>query len=63
MSKAKVHLSLFRPEFQMKWDLVACGQMIARRNQSVSPSAVTCLRCKRTKAYREAVKAAEEKKG
>lgn len=55
MSKHKVHLSLFHSDYQLCWDLVACGRMVPMEKQSESPSAVTCLRCKSTKAYREAV--------
>lgn len=59
MSKFKVH---FNTDTKRKWPIGAgeCGSSYGCIVSRV-PGEVTCLRCKRTKAYREAVKAAEEK--
>jgi hypothetical protein len=67
MGKRKVHFTSRRMNSKWgPWVNPACGEIAMRLDSpdgTTDTSAVTCARCLRTKAYREAVKAVEEKRG
>lgn len=51
-----VHFDLTEQDASLS-GVVACGELrLYRASGTTDPAAVTCRRCQRTKAYREAVK-------
>ena len=51
-----IHFDLVKDDVSLS-GVVACGELrLYGSSGTIDPSAVTCRRCLRTKAYREAVK-------